>query len=65
MYLQSFRSKAAIVSEKSIVFTFSYRKAYVTKFDLVLKQVKVDPSSSFRSQTANTLFSLFPIEKPM
>ena len=28
------RSLAAIVSEKSTVFTFSYRKASVTKFDL-------------------------------
>ena len=29
------------------VFTFSYRKANVTKFDLVVKKVKVDPVSSF------------------
>ena len=28
---------AAKVSEKSNVFTFSYRKAYVTKFDLAVK----------------------------
>ena len=27
LYLPTFRSQAAIVSEKSIVFTFSYRKA--------------------------------------
>ena len=33
----SFRSKAAIVYEKSTVFTFSIRKAYFTKFDLVVK----------------------------
>ena len=32
-----FRSLAAIVSEKSTVFTFSYRKAQVTKFDLAVK----------------------------
>ena len=32
-----FRSLAAIVSEKSTVFTFSYRKALVTKFDLAVK----------------------------
>ena len=32
-----FRSKAAIVSEKSTVFTFFYRKAQVTKFDLAVK----------------------------
>ena len=33
----TFRSLAAIVSEKSTVFIFSYRKAYVTKFDLAVK----------------------------
>ena len=43
----SFRPQAAIVSEKSTVFTFSHRKAYVTKFDLVVKKVKVTPGSSF------------------
>ena len=32
--LRTFRSLAAIVSEK---FTFSYRKALVTKFDLAVK----------------------------
>ena len=31
LLLPTFRSLAAIVSEKSTVFTFSYRKAYVTK----------------------------------
>ena len=35
LHLPTFRSQAAIVSEKSTVFTFSHRKAYVTKFDLV------------------------------
>ena len=35
--LPTFRSLAAIVSEKSTVFTFSYREAYVTKFDLAVK----------------------------
>ena len=34
MLLPTFRSLAAIFSEKSTVFTFSHRKAYVTKFDL-------------------------------
>ena len=34
-------------SEKSTVFTFPYRKAYVTKFDLAVKYVKVNPGSSF------------------
>ena len=45
--LSTFRSLAAIVSEKSTVFTFSYRKAYVTKFDLAVKWVIVTPGSSF------------------
>ena len=35
--LISFRSQAAIVSEKSTVFTFSHGKAQVTKFDCVVK----------------------------
>ena len=37
LLLPTFRSLAAIVSEKSTVFTFSYRKAYVTKYDLAVK----------------------------
>ena len=37
LLLQTFRSLAAIVSEKSTVFTFSHRKAYDTKFDLAIK----------------------------
>ena len=37
LLLPTFRSLAAIVSEKSTVFTFSYRKADVTKFDLAVK----------------------------
>ena len=37
LHLSTIRSKAAIVSEKSTVFTFSYRKAEVTKFDLAIK----------------------------
>ena len=37
LLLPTFRSLAAIVSEKSTVFTFSYRKAYFTKFDLAIK----------------------------
>ena len=36
LLLPTFRSLAAIVSEKSTVFTFSYRKAYVTKFGLAV-----------------------------
>ena len=37
LYLPIFRSQASIVSEKSTVFTFSYRKAQVSKFDLNVK----------------------------
>ena len=37
LLLPTFRSLAAIVSEKSTVLTFSHRKAYVTKFDLAVK----------------------------
>ena len=37
LLLLTFRSLAAIVSEKFTVFTFSYRKAKVTKFDLAEK----------------------------
>ena len=43
----NFRALATIKSEKFTVFTFSYRKAQVTKFDLAVKQVKVNPGSSF------------------
>ena len=37
LLLPTFRSLAAIVSEKSTVLNFFHRKAYVTKFDLVVK----------------------------
>ena len=37
LLLLTFRSLAAIVSEKSTVFTFSYRKALGTKLDLAVK----------------------------
>ena len=37
LLLLTFRSLAAIVSEKSTVFTFSYGKAQITKFDLAVK----------------------------
>ena len=33
--------------KKSTVFHCSYRKAYVTKFDLAVNKVKVNPRSSF------------------
>ena len=37
LYLPTFRSGASIISEKSTVSTFSYRKAYVSKFDVAVK----------------------------
>ena len=37
LLLTTFRSLAATVSEKSTVFTFSYGKAQITKFDLAVK----------------------------
>ena len=37
LLLPTFRSLASIVSEKSTVFTFSYGKAQITKFDLAVK----------------------------
>ena len=37
LLLPTFRSLAAIVSEKSTIFTFPYSKANVTKFDLAVK----------------------------
>ena len=37
LLLPTFRSLAAIVSEKSSVFTFFYRKDYISKFDLAVK----------------------------
>ena len=47
LLLLTFMSLAAIASEKSTAITFSHRKAYVTKFDLAVKWVKVTPGSSF------------------
>ena len=52
LHLLTFRSHAAIVYEKSTVFTFSYRKAYFTKFDLTVKYVKVNPGSPIIYLTA-------------
>ena len=37
LHLTLFRSQAAIVLKKSIVFTFSHVKAYVSKIDLAVK----------------------------
>ena len=46
MLQATLRPKAAIVSkQKKIIFTFSHTKAYVTKFDLGIKYVKVNPGS--------------------
>ena len=41
----TFRPKAAIVSKKLIIVNFSHTKAYVTKFDLGVKWVKVNAGS--------------------
>ena len=37
LYIPTFRSQASIVSEKSTVFTFSYRKALVSRLGLAVK----------------------------
>ena len=37
LLLLTFMSLAVIASEKNTAITFSYRKAYVTKFDLAVK----------------------------
>ena len=36
-------AKLYIISKLYIIFTFAHAKAYVTKFDLGVKQVKVNP----------------------
>ena len=41
LLLPTFRSLAAIISEKFTVFTFSYRKDYVTKFDLAVNRSRL------------------------
>ena len=46
LLLPTFRSLAALLSEKYTVFTFSHRNAYVTKFDVGVNQVKVNTGSS-------------------
>ena len=56
LLLPTFRSLAAITSEKSTIFTFSFGKAKVTKFDLAIKLVKVNPGSSFEQ----TMMGLSP-----
>ena len=47
LLLPIFRSLAAILSEKPTVFIFSHRNACVTKFNLGVNQVKVNPGSPF------------------
>ena len=53
MHLPSFRSQAAIVSGKSNEFTFSYSINKMTQFDMVVKQVKVNPVLSFEQTIIN------------
>ena len=47
LLLLTFMYLAVTASENSTAITFSYRKAYVTKFDLAVKYVKVTPGLSF------------------
>ena len=47
LHLPLFKHQAATVFKKSIVFTFSHVKAYVSKIDLAVKYVKVILGSSF------------------
>ena len=47
LHLQTFRSQATIVSEKSTFSFFPIQKTCVTKFDLAVKYVKVNQKSSF------------------
>ena len=39
----------ALNSKKLIIFTFSHTKAYVTKFDLGLKRIKVNPGRNMNN----------------
>ena len=48
-YLNRFQVTGCNSSEKSKVFTFFYRKPLVTKFDLAIKQVKVNPGPRSRN----------------
>ena len=47
LHLPTFRPQAAIVSEKSTVFTFPIEKPTLPNLTLSLKKVKVTPGSSF------------------
>ena len=44
-FSSNLRPKAAMVSKEKNIFTFSHTKAYVTKFDIGVKWVKVNPGS--------------------
>ena len=61
LYLPAFRSQASIISEKFTVFTFSYRKTSVSKFDLALKKVKITPGSSFVLWWAGVPDATYPV----
>ena len=47
LLLPTFRSLATIVSETSFVFSFYNGNTQITKFDLAVKYVKVNPGSLF------------------
>ena len=49
MLQATLRPKAAIVSKQYIFFAFSHTKAYVTKFDLGVKWVKVSPGHNLNN----------------
>ena len=64
LYLPTFRSQASTVSEKLTVFTFSYRKALVSKFDLAVKKVKVTPVSNYDGLESPMLHTKFRENPP-
>ena len=63
LHLPTFMSQAEIGSEKSTVFSFSYRKAYVTKFDFTVRHFLLDCADFDRERLScfqvNNLKDLF------
>ena len=47
LYQPTSRSQAATISKESIIITFSHIKAKVAKFDIAVKQLKVNLGLSF------------------
>ena len=48
MFQATLRSKTETVSKK-IIFTFPYTNAYLTKFDLGVKYIKVNPGNNLKN----------------